>query len=636
MVWKFETGARIDAAPLTVDGTVYVGSQDAHLYALDAADGALLWKYYAGAGIAADPAAAGGAVIAADLDGRLRAVDMSSGTLRWTTEPTSQIWGKVSTDGASVFAANKDGAVMAFSAEDGAPVWTHETDGAIYGGTNLVGKSAMVASYDDWVYSLDAESGELEWKTEILQGARDAPLFAGGIVAVGSYDERLYAMNAASGANVWNFWSGGAIVRGAAASEDAVFFGSGDGYAYSVSAEDGSLNWRRKIGEQVRSKPAVGGGVLYIASGDTVFALDAANGAEVWSLTAGGEVVSPLAVSGGAVYAGAEDGNLYALAAGFPDGYSPPISAAAPPAPAFVPLSPDELKDKLDEAFGSNAKVVGEAATFTANSRTVFWRDASDLIEEVFENGYYLLTGRTAREDGWEARYLPREEYERLADERGSPSLKKAAGWCCVRTDEGLRMVMRGYQSQNAAVGVTAHEAGHALQALLNPAQSKAPVASLASAMIEAQAHAFAVALLRKIGESVGAEVSKAPDGYRWSGYISGVSDDLRESVSDLSKVHARGHLIIWQALLNDSDLAHMRRELAQDGQLSADSLLEMYYKFVGLTPSEVAPYIETISSDNLSDDLNFMRGTVSKRVGFAGIAYPDFVLNNLALMLFP
>ena len=618
-----------------MDGTVYAGSQDGYLYALDAAVGEVLWKYSAGAGIVADAAAAGGAVIAADLDGRLHAVDMSNGAPRWTTEPTSQIWGAVSTDGASVFAANKDGLVMSLSAEDGSTVWTYQTDGAVYGGANLVGKSVWVASHDEWVYSLDAESGELKWKTEMLLGASAAPILAGGLAATASWDDRLYAMNAISGANVWNFWAGGAIARGAAASEDSVFFGADDGYAYSVSAKDGSLKWRREIGERVRSKPAVGGALLYLASGDTIFALDAANGAEVWTYKAGGAVESPLAVGGGAVYAGDEDGALYALAAGFPDGYAPP-SASATPAPAFVPLSPDELKEKLNEAFGSNAKVVGEAATFTGDSRTVFWRDASDLIEEVFENGYWLLTGRTIQQDGWEARYYTREDYERLADERGNPSLKAALGWCCVRTDEGLRLVMRGYEPQNSATATTAHEAGHALLILLNPAQSKAPDDSLADAMIEAQAFSFEVALLRKIGEYVGVEVSKAPTGYRWDAYLSAVSDGLRESVSDLSREHDRGKLIIWQAVLNDPDLSRLRRELAQDGRLSAESLLEMYYKFVRLTPSEVEPYIESISSGNLSDDLNFMRGTVLKRVGASGIEYPDLVLNNLDLLILP
>ena len=59
-------------------------------------------------------------------------------------------------------------------------------------------------------------------------------------------------------------------------------------------------------------------------------------------------------------------------------------------------------------------------------------------------------------------------------------------------------------EPQNAALAATAHEAGHALQGILNPAQNKgasAPSAGLIRAMREAQAYAFDVALIRKIGD---------------------------------------------------------------------------------------------------------------------------------------
>ena len=584
-------------------------------------------------------ASAGGLIIAADLDGRVHAVERDTGVRKWITAPTSRIWGRVSANENAAFAANKDGAILAFSMEDGSPLWTYEIGDAVYGGATAVGNSVLTTSHDDWVYSIDAQTGELKWKTEMNRGSNSTPIFANGLVAVGSWDERLYAMDAAAGANVWNFWAGGAIVRGAAASETDVFFGADDGFVYSVSLEDGSLNWRRKIGEQVRSAPALDGGLLYIASGDTAFALDAANGAEVWSFETGGEAGAPLAVRDGAVYVGSHDGTIYALAAGFTDGYAPPVALAATPTPEFTPLSSDEMREKLTEAFGSNAPVLGTAATFTPQGKTTYWRDASDLIIEVFENGYWLLTGRTIQRDGWEARYYAREDYERLADERGDPGLKTALGWCCIRTggDSRLRLVMRGYEPQNSALAVTAHEAGHALQRLLNPAQSKVRRDSLIGALREAQAYAFEVALIRKIGEYAEVETAQAPAGYRWDLYLAERRDAMRNSTQDLAQEHARGRLIMWQAVLHDPDLARLRRELERNGRLSSDSLMEMYYKFVRLTPSEIEPYIESISTKApLSDDLNYFAGAVRKRTDKTGIEYPDLVLNTLVLLTSP
>ena len=636
MVWRFQTGGWVDAEPLIEDGTVYIGSRDGFLYALSAAGGAPVWKYDAGASVTGPAASAGGLIIAADLDGRVHAVERDAGSRKWMTAPESRIWGGVAADENAAFAAYDDGVVFAASLKDGSELWRFAASDAIYGGVAVSGGAVFVTSHDDWVYALDAKSGGVKWKREISRGS-STPAVANGLVIVGSWDERVYAMDADTGASVWNFWAGDSIVRGPTASENAVFFGADDGCAYSVSLEDGSLNWRRKIGEEVRSTPALDGGVLYIASGDTLFALDAANGAEVWSFETGGAAGARLAARDGAVYAGSRDETIYALAAGFPKGYAPPPAAA--PTPTFQPLSRAEMREKLTEAFGSSSKLLGNAATFTSDSKTAYWRDASDLIIEVFENGYWLLTGRTIQQDGWEARYYSREDYERLANELGHPSLKSTLGWCCIRTggDSRLQLVMSGERPRNAALATTAHEAGHALQGLLNPVQSKAYSESLIGALREAEAYTFEVALIRKIGEYAGVETARAPTGYRWDLYLARERDDMRSSTQDLSKEHYRGRLLMWQAVLHDPDLAHLRRELERNGRLSADSLMEMYYKFVSLTPSETAPYIESISTQApLSDDLNYFAGAVGKRTNWGGIEYADLVLNALVLLTSP
>ena len=620
-----------------MDGTVYIGSQDGFLYALSAASGAQVWKYDAGANVASAAASAGGLIIAADLDGRVHAVDRDTGSRKWMTALASRIWGGVAANESAAFAANEDGVVFAASLEDGSELWRFAAGDAIHGGVAASGGAVFVASQDVWVYALDAKSGGVKWRTEMSGGANSAPILANGLAIVGSWDERLYAMDEDTGANVWNFWAGGAIARAAAASESAVFFGADDGFAYSVSLEDGSLNWRRKIGERVRSTPALDGGVLYIASGDTLFALDAANGAEVWSFETGGEAGAPLAVRDGAVYAGSRDETIYALAAGFPDGYQP-AEIAVVPTPVFQPLSRDEMRENLTEAFGSSDKVLA-AAVFTPNGETTYRRDASDLIIETFENGYRLLTGRTIQQDGWEARYYAREDYERLADELNQPWLKSVPGWCCIRTGEEsrLRLAMSGEMERNSALATTAHEAGHALQRLLNPAQSKAYRESLIGALKEAEAYTFEVALIRKIGEYAEVETARAPTGYRWDLFLANVRDNMRNSTQDLSEEHDRGRLLMWQAVLHDPDLAHLRRELERNGRLSADSLMEMYYKFVSLTPSETAPYIESISTKApLSDDLNYFAGVVGKRTNWGGIEYADLVLNALVLLTSP
>ena len=578
------------------------------------------------------------------MDGRLTALSRGDGEILWMSAPIGGgVYGAVSADGKSVFAASENGVAAAVSLEDGAALWTYETGGAIYGGAALAGDSVFVASLDDWVYSLDAETGALNWKTELGRGAYSAPFVVGDAVLVGALDGRVYALDAASGANRWSFYAGEAVFGGAAASERDAFFGADDGFAYSVSLKDGSLNWRRRIGNApIRSAPALDGGLLYMADNDFLRALDAESGGLAWWFQAGGGDSPPaLAVQEGAVYVGSPNDYIYAVVAGLPEGYAPAPVPTPAPTPAFRPLSRGEMRAKLDEALGTSAKVVGNVAVFTQDGKTVYWRDESALIEELFENGYWLLTGRTPREEGWVARYFSREEYELLADELDNPKLKAALGWCCARTDEGLLLAMRGYEPQDSALAVTAHEAGHALQGMLNPAQGKGSAAENADvirAMQEAEAYTFEVALIRKIGEYAGIETAKAPPGYRWGEYFYRLGLEFERIADDPEEPRMRGRLIMWRAVMHDPRLDHLRDELRRRGRLSPDSLMDMYRRFVSLAPSEIAGYVESISSQApLADDLRFITETLSRRVSAGDdVEYPDLLANAPVLLTSP
>ena len=53
--WRFETDGRVLSGPAVVDGTVYVGSYDNYVYALDAADGTEQWRFETGDSVWASP-----------------------------------------------------------------------------------------------------------------------------------------------------------------------------------------------------------------------------------------------------------------------------------------------------------------------------------------------------------------------------------------------------------------------------------------------------------------------------------------------------------------------------------------------------------------------------------------------------
>jgi len=106
--WKFKTGGRVYSSPAVAEGTVFVGSNDGNLYAVDAATGTQKWKFatkgekrFAAKHIhgllpesepmpdpfdfyLSSPAVSNGVVYFGSGDGNVYALDADSGVLKWT------------------------------------------------------------------------------------------------------------------------------------------------------------------------------------------------------------------------------------------------------------------------------------------------------------------------------------------------------------------------------------------------------------------------------------------------------------------------------------------------------------------------------------------------------------------------
>ncbi len=75
------------------------------------------------------------------------------------------------------------------------------------------------------------------------------PVIVGTRVYFGSsVDHHLHCVDLATGKELWNFATGGPIRLAPSVDRQRVYFGSDDGHAYCVSAEDGSLVWQRRAG----------------------------------------------------------------------------------------------------------------------------------------------------------------------------------------------------------------------------------------------------------------------------------------------------------------------------------------------------------------------------------------------------
>lgn len=180
-----------------------------------------------------------------------------------------------------------------------------------------------LSSDDHWIYAFDAATGKMKWKYGTADEGGSKCVFNSDatVVYCGTDDKSLRALSAADGTLIWKFSAGGAVTSSTRVGADgSLYFGCLDGYFYAVNP-DGSLKWKKNLGEEIWSSPALleGGKVVFIGSmaedSANVFALDGQTGEIIWKYKTGGPVFSSPAVShdNKAVFFCSFDANCYAF-----------------------------------------------------------------------------------------------------------------------------------------------------------------------------------------------------------------------------------------------------------------------------------------------------------------------------------
>ena len=273
--WTFATGAAINSSPaLGADGTVYIGSNDGALYAVNP-DGTEKWKFTTGNAITSSPALA--------------------------------------TDG-TIYVGSSDNNLYAVT-PDGVQKWSFATGGAIGSSPTLDANGIIyVGSGDGNLYAV-TPAGALQWVVATGGGMSSPALGADGTVYVGSTDGNLYAVTA-GGTIKWTFLTGSAIYSSPAIDANGIIYvGSRDNNLYAVNP-GGTQQWAYLVGNGINSSPAIGAdGTIYVGADDDNLYAVTANGTKKWSIAAGSSAIlsSPALGADGTIYVGSPDSSLYAV-----------------------------------------------------------------------------------------------------------------------------------------------------------------------------------------------------------------------------------------------------------------------------------------------------------------------------------
>ena len=315
-LWTFQCEDEIRSSPVVAGRTVYIGSYDYNLYALDSATGKMLWKYPTKGGVVSTPFIWRGMIFFGSEDGNLYALDLTSGRTLWVFSTEGKIRSSPKVYGETLFFGSDDANFYALEAASGQSRWIFTTGGAVRSSPALFQDRVIFGSDDGFIYALKILDGYPVWRHYCGRRVVSSPTVWENYLFIGGFDFYVYAFNALSGRFVWRYKTGKPVVSSPTVAERIVYIGSADGNLYAFKVEDGKLLWKYPTGDQVISSPRIEEGRVYFGSVDGfIYCVDAFKGELIWRFRTGGPVVSSAALAGGTVYIGSCDGKLYALPA---------------------------------------------------------------------------------------------------------------------------------------------------------------------------------------------------------------------------------------------------------------------------------------------------------------------------------
>ena len=327
--WSYATGGGIYSSPAVgPDGTIYVGSRDFSLYAINP-DGSLKWSYATGDRIDSSPALGpDGTIYVGSYDHKLYAIT-PGGSLKWIYSTGDYIRSSpaVANDG-TIYVGSGDYKLHAVN-PDGTFKWIYPAGYGIYASPAIgLDGTIYVGSHDAKVYVVKPD-GTLKWSYDTEGGmiSSSPAIGADGTVYMGSLNYTFYAFNP-NGTLKWLYETTGRIDSSPAIGRDgSIYVGSGDHSLYIFSSNGGLKRKLDSAAGNFGSPPAIGSdGTVYVGSSDgSLRAIDPATGEFVSFYGTGGAVSSSPAIGkDGTIYFGSLDGSLYAVSGASP---GPAVSA---------------------------------------------------------------------------------------------------------------------------------------------------------------------------------------------------------------------------------------------------------------------------------------------------------------------
>lgn len=326
-----------DPLPIPYKQTLFVGSNNQIVYAIDPISGSTKWKFSAESEIQATPLVYRDYVYIATVGGKVHKISCKSGAedrvrsfdgaiiatplvynniificagstvysikpddlqnrdVPDTENPIYTANGPIiasptvnnvdGIDGPVLFVATMSNQVAAVNITTSMQqVWTYGPSGAgaFYSSPCVVNSKYLYIGNDNGnVYALNTIDGTEKWAFKTDGQVRSSPIQKGGNVMVGSNDRYFYSVDSATGLLRWRVKTQDVIQSSPSVFDQNVYFGSYDGNLYCIDIIDGTVKWKMLTGALIKSSPLLYRGDVYFGGYDkNLYRLDAYTGAQ--------------------------------------------------------------------------------------------------------------------------------------------------------------------------------------------------------------------------------------------------------------------------------------------------------------------------------------------------------------------
>ena len=304
--WEFSTSGKLSKPAINKDGTIYVGSGDSKLYAINY-DGSKKWSYKTNGAVRSTPAVSNDGIIYFGSDDKHLYAINPDGSLKWRFEPDGNI---------------------------------HQTSGQVQT-TPVIGSDGTIyfgAPYSEdgrgMFYAIN-KNGKIKWSMEVYELPTSATLGSDGTLYFGIAGRvssgRLYAIDPHAKTEdkriKWSRYTNGRITRPIISNNQTLYYGSyserhsDENCVYAINL-DGRHKWKFQSStvKDFQSHPMVGNNNIYISSYDNKLYSINPDGTENWIFDTNTkksqytfEKSVPAISNDGTIYFGSEDHYLYAV-----------------------------------------------------------------------------------------------------------------------------------------------------------------------------------------------------------------------------------------------------------------------------------------------------------------------------------